>query len=376
MDLEAPEITKDDLLNKPVANTAKEDDEDPYFKIADPKPIESEIVVIKKSNLCFGFILFITIFLALAAGIPFIRYFPFIPPIIFLLAVIFTLCLFKKNYILKKDKDKNILYVYQTNYLCIKSKIVEVPLKDVKIECCKGGEQYCCSNTKIIITIIRIYCTDQALYDLDNSNVQNRPIQCIHFLRNCIGNELELESKILGLSVEKHISEVKDELDEGYKNGMKRHKSRLHRMPQSYPVLPEIMQISKYFYSFRNFEVRYNVLDDVETKREDFKQLDWIYSKNFDRIFIGVIKDNKSYMNKGIFEIDSLENFQFELMGELLHFQALLKDGNSVRLCTFKYIPENVLNDFIVLLNWQIIKIKKKNEQNYNSENKVITTDN
>lgn len=157
---------------------------------------------------------------------------------------------------------------------------------------------------------------------------------------------------------------------------MKRHKSRLHRMPQSYPVLPEIMQISKHFYSFRNFEVRYNVADDVELKREDFKQLDWIYSKNFDRIFIGVIKDNKSYMNKGVFEIDSLENFQFELMGEFLHFQALLKDGSSVKLCTFKYLPEDVLNDFIVLLNWQIIKLKKKNEQNYNSENKAITTDN
>ena len=78
-------------------------------------------------------------------------------------------------------------------------------------------------------------------------------------------------------------------------------------------------------------------------------------------------------MNKAIFEIDSLEKFQFELMGESLHFQALLKDGNSVKLCTFKYLLENVLNDFIVLLNWQIIKIKKKNEQNYNSENKVIT---
>ena len=104
MDLEAPETTKDDLLNKPVASTVKEDDEDPYFKIADPKPIESEIVVIKKANFCFGFILFITIFLALAAGIPFYRYFPFIPPILFLLAVIFILCLFKKYFICISDK--------------------------------------------------------------------------------------------------------------------------------------------------------------------------------------------------------------------------------------------------------------------------------
>ena len=113
-----------------------------------------------------------------------------------------------------------------------------------------------CCNTKKIITIIRIYCTNQALYDLDNSNVQNKPIQCIHFLTNCLGNEQELESKILGLSLEKHISEVRDELAEGYKNGMKRHKSSsVCRMPRGYLVSGDILQTSKYFYSFRNFEV-------------------------------------------------------------------------------------------------------------------------
>ena len=49
-------------------------------------------------------------------------------------------------------------------------------------------------------------------------------------------------------------------MDEAYKNGMKgldRHFIN-HARVQSYPVLPEITSISKYFYTFRNFEVRYD----------------------------------------------------------------------------------------------------------------------
>ena len=370
--METPESSKNELLNKQGPTI---DDDDPYFKVAKPKPIESEIVFIEKANIYLSITLTISIIIILAFGITFL-----FPLILLPILVLIVLCKFKKKYILQKDKDNNTLNVYEKNYLCCKWKLLEVPLKDAKIECRKAGEQSgCCSGTKIL-TNVRIYCTDQARYDLDNSNIQNVPSHCFYILKNCIGFPEELESKILGLSVEKHKNEVSDELAEGYKNGMKRHKTNFSCNIVNYPVLPEILNISKYYYIFRNFDIYENDFDSFRKRKETFEEIDWIYSKNFDRIFIGILKNKNTYLNKGIFEIESIDNFHFELMDRCHNFQVSLKNGDSVNLCTFHYLPDNILNDFIVLLNWQIIKIKGKNGQNFNSENdndnKITITDN
>ncbi len=371
--METPESSKNELLNKQGPTI---EDDDPYFKIAKPKPIESEIVFIEKSNFNLCVFFSVSIFVIIPFGLLLL-----FPLILIPILVLIVLCIYKKYYILQKDKDNNTLNVYEKNCLCCKWKLLEVPLKDAKIECLKAGGIDCCFGTKTI-TNVRIYCTDQARCDLDNSNVQNVPTPCLYILKNCIGFPEELESKILGLSVEKHKNEISDELAEGYKNGMKKHKSKFYHV--NYPVRPEILNISKYYYIFRNFDIYEYDIDGSRMRKETFEEIDWIYSKNFDRIFIGILKNKNTYLNKRIFEIESIDNFHFEIMDKFHNFQVSLKNGDSMNLCTFHYLPDDILNDFIVLLNWQIIKIKGKNGQNFNSENenendndnKITITDN
>jgi hypothetical protein len=259
-------------------------------------------------------------------------------------------------------------------HLCIKSTLLNLPLKGLKIECISGGSESGCCTTNSKLSNLRIYCTDQTLYDLDNSNVQNKPFECIHELKNCVGEESEVEMKVLGLSLDKFKNEAKDELDEANKNGMKPPKSNFQFLIQGFKVLSPIIKISKYFYIFRDFEVSYNVGDDVEVKKENFIQIDWIYSKNFDRIFIGILKNTNTYLNKGIYAIDSIDMCHFETMNKINNFQVVLKNGNSETLCTFKLLPKDKLNDFIILINWQIRKIKNKIGNNFNSEINMITT--
>ena len=209
-----------------------------------------------------------------------------------------------------------------------------------------------------------------------NSNVQNKPFECIHELKNCIGEKNEVEMKVLGLSLNKFNNEAKSELDEAKKNnGMKPPTNNFRVIIRSFQASSPIIKISKYFYIFRDFKVTHNVGDDVETKRENFIEIDWIYSKNFDRIFIGILKNKNTYLNKGIYEINSIDMFQFETINTINNFQVVLKNGNSETLCTFKILPQNDLSDFIILINWQISKIKNKIGNNCNTENNMITTD-
>jgi hypothetical protein len=374
MDMSAPVASKEELLDKPGTMIPVQE-ENPFFKVASPKPIELDNVVLDRGRFWCSLGLTLGIFLPLSFGGPLYGLLPFVPPSVCLLIVMIILCKSKKNYVLKKDKKNNNLIVSETSYLCIKSTLLNLPLKGLKIECISGGSESGCCTANSKLSNLRIYCTDQTLYDLDNSNVQNKPFECIHELKNCVGEESEVEMKVLGLSLDKFKNEAKDELDEANKNGMKPPKSNFQFLIQGFKVLSPIIKISKYFYIFRDFEVSHNVGDDVEVKKENFIQIDWIYSKNFDRIFIGILKNKTTYMNKGIYDINSIDIFQFEIMNESYNFQVVLKNGNSETLCTFQFLPPNILSDFIVLINWQIRKIKNKIENNCNSENKMITTD-
>ena len=170
-----PESSKNELLNKQGPTI---EDDDPYFKIAKPKPIESEIVFIEKSNFNLCLFFSVSVFVIIPFGLLLL-----FPLILIPILVLIVLCQYKKYYILQKDKDNNTLNVYEKNCLCCKWKLLEVPLKDAKIECLKAGEiDYCCSRTKTI-TNVRIYCTDQARCDLDNSNVQNVLVIVLIFLK-------------------------------------------------------------------------------------------------------------------------------------------------------------------------------------------------
>ena len=379
MDMDAPSAPQNELIDKPEINITVEQniqDQNSFFKVAVPKPIETNKVVLKRGKFCCCLAISLCIFSAGLYG-PLYRFLPFIGPSVTLIILLILLCILKKNYVIIKDKDNNNLHISETNYLCIGSGIANISLKDLKFSCFNSGRESGWCTTNGNLSTVKFYCTDKALYDLDTTDIQNIPFQTVYILKDCAGDEPELEEKLLGLSVEKFKNEVTDELKEAYKKGLKPPtRNMIIRISGDwYPIQPHCTKISKYFYFFIGFEILNGYGEDETKKKEKFKEIDWIYSKNYDRIFIGVVKSNNTYLNKRLYHVDAIQNFQFEKMGGKNNFQAVFKDGNSENICTFEHLPEEKLDTFIILINWQIHKIKGQVGQSNNFEENVITTD-
>ena len=62
------------------------------------------------------------------------------------------------------------------------------------------------------------------------------------------------------------------------------------------------VKISDHFYMFYTYQFL-----DMCKSNETFERLDWLYTTNFDRIFIGVVKDDSSYAKNFIFNTDTID---------------------------------------------------------------------
>ena len=118
------------------------------------------------------------------------------------------------------------------------------------------------------------------------------------------------------------------------------------------------IKISDHFYMFYN----YRYLDTNSTK-ESFQRLDWIYTNNFDRIFIGVVKDDTTYINNFTYNIVELDKFIVEIRGDSLCLKVILKTGAKYDICRYTREKKRDLDTFIYLINGQINKINNGNNQ-------------
>jgi hypothetical protein len=100
----------------------------------------------------------------------------------------------------------------------------------------------------------------------------------------------------------------------------------------------------------------------VTKGNETFERLDWMYTKNFDRIFIGVVKDDSSYVNNFIFNTDTIDKFVFETFDEYFCLKIILKTGVRREICKFLTQLKIELNIFINFINGQINKINNVNQ--------------
>ena len=90
--------------------------------------------------------------------------------------------------------------------------------------------------------------------------------------------------------------------------------------------------------------------------------MDWIYTNNFERIFIGVVKNDSSYVNTFIFSTNIIDKFILEINEGKFCFKILFKDGGKTEICRYKRYHKNNLNNFIYLINGQLNKINKDNQ--------------
>ena len=96
--------------------------------------------------------------------------------------------------------------------------------------------------------------------------------------------------------------------------------------------------------------------------KNNIYRIDCIYSKNFDRIFIGLVKNNKkSYVNTFIFETNNIERFILEKEGiEDYNLKVIFKGNESQEICNLKNETQENLEGLAYLLNERTINNTKE----------------
>ena len=101
-------------------------------------------------------------------------------------------------------------------------------------------------------------------------------------------------------------------------------------------------------------------------KTSQFLRIDMIYSKEFDRLFIGVVKNNKSaYINTYLFKLDEVAKFVIEknyIYEPGFHLKSIYKGSSLVQDICY-------INEMQIELEGLIYILNEKLEQNVNSIN-------
>ena len=85
-------------------------------------------------------------------------------------------------------------------------------------------------------------------------------------------------------------------------------------------------------------------------------RIDFFYSKNFDRIFIGLVKNTEAnYINTFIFQINNINRFIYEKEENNFNLKVLFKNNEIKQICTLKKQNQNELEGLLCLLNERLI---------------------
>ena len=331
-------------FEKPTPN------ENPYFVM--PERVEIDRISFSNSHFrknCFLIIIIILIGIPgfiIAAFNPTIK---IIIIILFISLIIFMLFNCKSKIELIKDKSNNRITIMEKNCICCK-KILNLPLEYTVLTV----KYYCieCSEKVSIILALNI---DPNVIDLDNSKIRNTPFKFIYQLNkvNVAIDQLELQLK--------NFSET--EFKNNFKEEIYLYTPKLNfkqeRYSKSFDNLSDkyFVKISDHFYMFYTYPFLI-----VNKNNATFERLDWIYTKDFDRIFIGVVKDDSSYVNNFIFNTDTIDKFVLEIFGEYFCLKIILKTGERTEICNFLKELKTSSEIFIKFINGQINKINNVNQ--------------
>ena len=96
---------------------------------------------------------------------------------------------------------------------------------------------------------------------------------------------------------------------------------------------------------------------------ENIFRIDCIYSKNFDRVFIGLVKYTKTkYVNTFEFQMDNIRRFILERKGGNFNLKVEFKNNGTQQICTIKNKTQDELEGLAYLLNERL---------NINSNNNI-----
>ena len=272
-----------------------------------------------------------------------------IPPLIPFLIIPFFLL--EKKIKISKNENTGELIVMKISYgSCTKR--INFAIEDTAIQIRKsfleeGGQE------RDVVTIY-LYNTSLKEIDLDTSNVKNVPFQSIYIFKNYLGKFEGINSNLSKFKIKTFENKIDDEIKKYVPNFEENNENKfLFQFNSNQKVYDQIIKISDYYYIYYT----YNYLYDPDYK-EMFKRIDWIFSKNLDRIFIGVVNGDH-YLKKIMYNINDIDKFVLMLNNDnnRYSFKICLKDGKTENICQFQDQVKKVLDSFIYLINGQIKNI-------------------
>ena len=128
-------------------------------------------------------------------------------------------------------------------------------------------------------------------------------------------------------------------------------------------------QYSQYMRFCENYFCYY-IEELFSDKKADLLRIDFIYSKNFDRIFIGLVNNNeKTYRNTFEFQMNSIDKFILQKIGyedKGYNLKVNLKNSESHQIYSFKKATQENLRGLVYLLNEKL--------NNGNNDNHIVTS--
>ena len=145
--------------------------------------------------------------------------------------------------------------------------------------------------------------------DLDNSNIKNYPINLISEYKiydGSFGDDDKIQLKIDEfLEQQKYENNIYDEIDKYNSLNQKNYKNIKKNSLDIY------MKYNEYFYTYfySNFVLKNKTRSDSIYKKERIDRTDFIYSNDFERLFIGQVNINK-YNKTLLINLNEINKFE------------------------------------------------------------------
>jgi len=330
-------------------------DENPY--ICMPEKVEVDKLSFSNSQ-CGLNSSMIVVLILIIIGIPVGIILSRINPVISIIFIILSITLFilicfncKSNLELIKDKSNNKITIIEKNCICCK-KTSNLSLEYTVLK----AKYYGIEGNKEVSTILALNTNPNEIdLDLDISKIRNTPFKFIYKISQVNVGKDQLELQLKNFSETEFKNRIKEEIELYIPKPNFKHA----RYANNYNNLIDrfFVKLSDHLYMLYTYPYL-----EVNKSDQTFERLDWIYTKDFDRIFIGVVKDDSSYFNNFIFSTDTIDKLVLEIFGEYYSLKIILKTGTRTEICKFLKEKKMQLEIFIKFINGQINKINNVNQ--------------
>ena len=298
--------------------------------------------------------------------------------IIFIILTIYIFYHYTRNRVeIERDESKNIISIKAINCFGCSYKQLEMTHFHFYIGKIYDDRE----NHHIFFRLFMIKDFENSSeIDLDTSNIKNIPIKIYDYLDYIWPNKseeiLEKELNDLAGASPNYKCPFNFNIKEYMKIEPTEREKQFQKMKELSPQLFKNSHRGNYsqYMKFCENYFCYYIEELYSDKKGDILRIDFIYSKNFDRIFIGLVNnDEKTYQNTFEFQMNSIDKFILQKIGfedKGYNLKINLKNNESQQIYSLKKATQEDLRGLVYLLN------EKLSNLNNNNQIGIITEDN